>query len=129
MKLKTVKIIACLFLTAALLAGFAATALAAPSLQWQTDRVYYDNSGRVVLEGYFYNNGTQVINWVNWHTVKVFFRQANTGWWQAASATFYDLDLYLYPGDTVRWTFRIYDVNYHYFDYWRVTWNVNYNYK
>jgi hypothetical protein len=123
------KVIACLVLTALLVLGIASTAMAAPGLQWQTDRVYYDGSGRMIIEGYFYNNGTRVINWVNWHNVKVYFRRYDSDWWLAAGATFYDLNLHLYPGDSVRWTFRIYDVERYHFDYWQVKWNVNYNYK
>ena len=129
MKFSKTKITACIILTVVLVAGFAATAMAAASLQWHTDRVYYDNSGRIIIEGYFYNNGTRVINGVNWHAVKVYFRQAGSDWWLAAGATFYDLNVYLYPGESVRWTFRIYDVDYYQFDYWRVNWNVNYNFK
>ena len=128
-KLSRAKIVACIVLTAMMVVGFAATAMASASLQWHTDRVYYDTEGRIVVEGYFYNNGTRIINWVNHHTLKVYFRRANSDWWLAAGATFYDLNLYLYPGDSVRWTFRIYDVDHYRYDYWRVNWNVNYQYK
>lgn len=105
------------------------TAMAAPSLHWESESVYYDDQGRIVIEGYFYNNGTNTVTWVNWHQVNVYFKQQNTDWWLHASATFRDLNLYLYPGDSVRWTFRIYNVDYAYFDYCRVTWDVNYNYN
>lgn len=123
------KVIACLLLTAMMVAGFAATAWAAPGLQWHTDRVYYDDSGRIVVDGYFYNNGSRVVNWVNWYTVKVYFRQYNSDWWLAAGTTFYDLNVRLYPGDTVRWRFRIANVDYYRFDYWQVNWNVNFNFE
>lgn len=129
MKFSKTKVVACFLLTAMMAVGLAATAWAAPGLQWHTDRVYYDDSGRIIVDGYFYNNGSRIIDWVNWHTVKVYFRQANSDWWLAASTTFYDLNLYLYPGDSVRWKFRISNVDYYRFDYWQVNWNVNYNFK
>jgi hypothetical protein len=105
------------------------TALAAPSLQWHTDGVYFDHQGRLVIEGYFYNNGDNTVTWVNWHRVHVYFKQHNTNWWHHTSATFNDLNVYLYPGDSVRWTFRIHNVDYAYFDFWRVNTNTNYNYN
>jgi hypothetical protein len=128
-KTSRLRLFVCGLLLWVMVIGFAATAAAAPSLTWQTDRVYYDSSGRIVIEGYFYNNGSQTVNWVNWFDVQVYFRQANTNWWQQASATFRDVNVYLEPGDSVRWTFRIHGVDYAYFDYWNVKWNVNYNYR
>lgn len=109
--------------------GFASTAMAAPSLQWHTDRVYYDSQEAVVVEGYFLNNGTRTITWLNWDNVKVYFRQQNTGWWLQAEATYRDLNVYLNPGDSIRWTFRITDAGYSYFDYYNVKWNLNYQYE
>lgn len=122
------RLIACL-LTFVLILAFASSALAAPSLSWQTGNVYFDHQGRIVIEGYFYNNGTRTVTWVNRHDVQVYLRQANTNWWLHAAGSFYDLNLYLVPGDSARWTFRIYNVDYAYFDYWNVKWNVNYNYQ
>ncbi|HWQ60881.1 MAG TPA: hypothetical protein VN521_01135 [Negativicutes bacterium] len=121
--------ILCGLLLLIVIVGFSATALASPSLSWQTETVYYDNQGRIVIEGYFYNNGTYAVTWVNRFDVQVYFRQANTDWWSQAAASFYDLDVALNPGDTLRWTFRIYNVSYAYFDYWNVRWNVNYQYR
>ena len=122
------KLIACL-LCIALVLGIASVAMASPHLAWQTERVYYDNHGRIVVEGYFYNNGTRTVTWVNRHDLQVYFRQVNTNWWHHASASYYDLSVYLAPGDSIRWTFRITNVEYAYFDYWHVKWNVNYNYR
>ena len=122
-------IIVCSMVLLLVIVGFSAQAQAAPSLFWQTDTVYYDNDGRLVIEGYFSNNGTQPITWVNRLDVQVFFRQANTDWWLQAAASFYDLNVYLNPGDSLRWTFRIYNVTYANFAYWNVRWNVNYQYR
>lgn len=123
-----IRLVICFMVLLGLMAGLTTTALAAPSLHWQTEQVYYDNQGRLVIEGYFYNNGTRTITWINWHAVSVYFRQYNTRWWRQAQATFRDLNVTLQPGDTLRWTFRITNVDYSYFDYWDVKWNVNYNY-
>ncbi|MDD4599886.1 MAG: hypothetical protein PHQ46_02320 [Negativicutes bacterium] len=123
------RLLICLIVLCGLLAGFSSTALAAPSLHWQTDQVYYDNDGRLIIEGYFYNNGTRTITWINWQAVKVYFRQQNTGWWLQAAATFNDLNVTLYPGDSIHWTFRITNASLVYFDYWNVKWDANYQYK
>lgn len=104
------------------------TAMAAPSLQWETEKVYFDR-GSLFLEGYFYNNGTRTITWVNWHDINVYFKRPNTQWWHHAAATFRGLNLYLPPGETKRWTFQIYDVRYTNYQYWRVNWDVNFNYN
>lgn len=129
MKTAHFRFVACAVLLCVLLAGFAPTVLAAPQLQWTTDRVYYDSQGRLILEGYFENTGDRTITWVNWMQIWVYFRQANTNWWLQASATARDLNIYLEPGQTRRWTFRIYNVGYSYFDHWNVRWNINYNYN
>lgn len=109
--------------------SFASTAFAAPSLQWQSDQVYYDSQGRLVIEGYYYNNGTRTITWVNWQVLKIYFRGNFTSWWLQAEATFENLDIQLLPGDSVRWKFRILNVDMVNFDYWNVIGNVNYNYQ
>lgn len=126
---RRLRILTCGTLLVLLLVGFTAAALAAPQLTWHTDSVYYDSQGRIVIEGYFYNSGTRTITWVNRHDLQVWFRQNHTNWWHHASASFYDLNIQLHPGDSVRWTFRIYNVEYAYFNYWNVKWNVNYNYR
>ena len=121
------RIVICMLLFAAVFAGIGSSTEAAANLQWQTEAVYYDDSGRIIIEGYFYNNGSVTVTWVNWFSAKVYFRNADSSWWLAAGANFYDFNLLLFPGESKRWTFRIYNVNYYHFDQWRVNWNVNYN--
>ena len=125
--LKLGRIIVCLLLVFGVFAGIGAGAEAAASLHWQTQAVYYDDAGRIVIEGYFYNNGTVPIVWVNWFAVKVFFRNADSNWWLATTANFNGLNLQLYPGDSRHWTFYIYNARQYRFDYWQVNWSVNYN--
>jgi hypothetical protein len=124
-----IRLLACGLLFCMLMISLAPAAIASPQLHWNTDRVYYDSQGRIIIEGYFENTGTQTITWINWMEIWVYFRQANTNWWLQASATARDLNVTLDPGDTVRWTFRISNAGHSYFDYWNVKWNVNYKYN
>lgn len=119
----------CGILTCLIVWAYMPAAMAATGLNWTTDSVYFDYDNRLVIEGCFYNNSDRIITWVNWHELKVFFKQYNTRWWHHATGVFDNLDVFLYPGDSVRWTFRIYNVDYAYFENWRVDWNSNYNYK
>ncbi|MDR3560279.1 MAG: hypothetical protein P4N59_02395 [Negativicutes bacterium] len=126
---KHIRLLVCGFLFCCMAIGLTGSVMAAPSLQWQSERVYYDSTGSIVIEGYFYNNGSRTVTWVNWFEVNVYFRQNNTNWWRQASATFGGQDLRLDPGESRRWTFRITNVDRAYFDYWDVKWNVNYQYE
>jgi hypothetical protein len=120
--------LACL-LCFTLFLAVASVATAAPHLTWHSDTVYFDHQGRIIIEGYFYNDGTHTVTWVNRHDLQVYLRQDSTNWWLHAAGTFYDLNLYLLPGDSQRWTFRITGVDYVHFDHWNVKWNVNYKYQ
>ena len=106
-----------------------ASVMAAPSLKWCTDSVYYDNQGNLVVAGYFYNDGTRTVTWVNWMNIQVYFRNIATNWWLKTKTTFRDLNVCIQPGETSRWTLRITDVNYSYCDYWYVDWQADYNYQ
>jgi len=95
-------------------------------LEWRTTAVYYDD-GQLVLKGYFYNDGTRSIDRINSVNLRVFFRQNGTDWWLASSGIWYDLDIYLDPGDSYYCNLRINHPNYYKFDYWRVDGSVNYH--
>lgn len=112
-----------------LFCSMVSTALAAPSIEWNTDRVYFENQDTLVIEGFFYNKGTNTIKWVNWHNIKVYFKQTHSNWWLAADGNFTNLNVYLEPGDSVNWTFRITNVGYCQYDYYNVKWKANYNYE
>ena len=100
-----------------------------PSLQWQTERVYYDYAGQLVIEGYFFNNGTAIVNGINWMYFQVYFKGQYTNWWLQTEATFKDIDVFIFPGKVIRWQFNIINVDYQPFDYWNVRYDVNYNYQ
>ncbi len=100
-----------------------------PGLMWQTERVYYDYAGQLVIEGYFFNNGTAMINGINWMYFQVYFKGQYTNWWLQAEATFKDIDVYLFPGKGTRWQFAIMNVDYQPFDYWNIRYDLNYNYQ
>lgn len=124
----TKRVLIALCMVCILLVGSASAVMAAASLEWNTERVYYEAADKLIIQGYFYNNGTRTINWVNWHDVKVYFKQQDTNWWLQAGATYRNLNVNLAPGESVRWTFRITGVTYNYFDYYDVKWTVNYQY-
>lgn len=109
--------------------GLPMAAMAAPSLVWQTERVYYDHAGQLVIEGYFFNNGTAIVNGINWMYFRVYFMGQYTNWWLQAEVTFRDIDVVIFPGKGVRWQFNITNVDYQPFDYWNITYDVNYNYQ
>lgn len=127
MKITRIQVLACFIVLCSLLVSFSPPALAAPNLQWQTDRVYYDNHGLLTIEGYFYNAGTSTITWVHWQKMSVYFRKAYTSWWLQAASMFHNINITLTPGDKIHWTFRIANVNYTEFDQWDVQWVVNYD--
>lgn len=111
-----------------MVAGLPMAAMADASLQWQIERVYYDYSGQLVVEGYFFNNGTATVNGINWMYFQVYFKGQYTNWWLQTEATFRNVDVYLFPGQGIRWQFNITNVEYQPFDYWNVRYDVNYNY-
>jgi hypothetical protein len=129
MKKGYIQFIMIAFLAFVMSIGLPMTAMAAPSVQWQTESVYYDNSGQLVMEGYFYNNGTATITGINWIHFQVYFRGEYSNWWLQAETVFENVNVFLFPGSTMRWRFNIYNVSYQLFDYWNVQYNANYNYQ
>lgn len=122
------RIIICLTLISVLVIGYCSTALAAPILDWRTTAVFYDGD-QLIIRGYFINYGTRTIDRVNSINLKVFFRQNGTDWWLASSATWYNLDVYLEPGESSGYyNLRINNPNHYRFDYWTVNGSVNYHF-
>jgi hypothetical protein len=111
-----------------LVIGLTTTISAAPSIKWYVNNVYYDDQGNLAVAGYFYNDGTRTVTWVNRINLQVYFRTSGNGWWLKTRATFEDLNVNIRPGEISRWTLRITDVDYSYFDYWYVDWQADYTY-
>jgi hypothetical protein len=111
-----------------LIIGISSIVYAAPSLKWSTDTVYYNSQGILIVEGYFYNDGTRTVNWVNKLTLQVYFRTVTTDWWLKANSLFENLNVYVRPGEISRWTLQISDVDYTFFDYWNVGGHIEYTY-
>lgn len=109
-----------------LIIGISSIASAAPNLKWHTDSVYYDQ-GNLIVTGYFYNDGTDIVNYVNCLYIQVYFRNINTDWWLKVRTSFTDLNVYLKPGEISNWRLHIRDVDYSYFDYWSVDSEIDYS--
>ncbi len=108
--------------------GVAVAAHANPSIQWHTENVYYDSPGKLIIEGYFYNNGTRPIYWIDSHRVQVYFRTHDQEWWLQVETIFYDFNLTIRPGEASYWRLQINDVDYQDFEYWLVHWETNFRY-
>lgn len=125
---KTLRILLIGFVLSMMIIGVAAAVYATPSIQWNTENIYYDSSGTLVIDGYFFNNGTRTIHWVDSHKVRVYFRTRNQDWWLQAETIFFDLNVNIRPGEASHWTLKITNVDYEYFEYWLVEWETNFRY-
>ena len=128
MWINRIKLITCLALVVLVIIGCTASVWASPHLEWRTVSVYY-SANQLVLSGYFYNSGTRIIDRINSVSANVYFRQYGTNWWLASSATWYDLNVYLYPGDSYYCNLRINTPYFYKFDYWKVDSVVNYHFS
>lgn len=124
-----VRLVVCGIMLLVISAVCMSTAMAAPSLDWRTESVYFDRAGNLILDGYYYNNGSNIVWWVNWQKINVYFKQPNSVWWHHATGLFRDMNLYLRPGESKRYTLRIRNVNYAHFQFWRTDGDINYQYK
>lgn len=115
-------------ITVLLIIGCTATVFAAPNVQWHTDGVYYDGSGRLVISGFFRNEGTVTIDKINWIVVNVQL-QANDGtWWFAYSFNWSNINVVLRPGEIHRCNLRSGNpVQQHHFQNSRIFGTINYH--
>ena len=126
MKFNKFKLLICLTLVIVFIVSYSTTAFAAPHLEWCTTAVYYDD-GQLVIKGYFNNNGSTTIDRINSIRLQVYFQRNGSNWWLASIGNWYDLDVYLDPGDSHYFNLRITNPNYYNFDTWRVVGNFNYH--
>lgn len=125
---KTVRILLIGLIFGVLMIGVATAVHAVPSIQWRTENVYYDDAGDLIIEGFFYNNGSRTVQWINNHKVQVFFRTRKHEWWLQAEAVFYDLNVNIRPGETSYWSLKITGVDVTYYEYWLVLWETDFRY-
>ena len=93
----------------------------ADQLDWKTERVYFKGE-TLILEGTFYNDTSNTVDHVNEFRARVKLLRHDE-WRQIASATFKDIDIYIRPGGSKNFTFRIHDVEPRRIEKWKVnTW-------
>jgi hypothetical protein len=94
---------------------------ASNNLVWKTNRVYFDNNDRLVLEGFFLNNGERTIVKVNQIRFKVDVG-GNEDKRRIADFTVYNKDIYLEPGQALNYKFWTTDADWASTSTWSVTW-------
>lgn len=121
----------CLLLTVFVMTLFAPTVSAAPHINWKTTEFYYDESGIPVIKGYFYNDGTETVDKINWLRQEVWIRGNGSSFYlYLGSATWGDFPILLRPGEQselyrLRWTY--YKGPVYNFDAWRTSGLVNFH--
>ncbi|MDR3591394.1 MAG: hypothetical protein P4N41_17200 [Negativicutes bacterium] len=113
--------------TVLLIIGSVATAAAGANIQWYTSGVYYDGSGRLVITGYFKNEGTVTIDKINWVTLNVNLQRSDGTWWLAYSDTWHNIDIVLQPGQTYPCNLQSSETRQFRFQGFRVTGTINYH--
>jgi hypothetical protein len=124
---KKLVLLACASMIALLVIGFAATASAGASIQWYTSGVYYDGSGRLTITGYFKNEGTVIIDKINWLTLNVNLQRSDGTWWLAYSDTWHNIDIVLQPGQTYPCNLQSGETRQFRFQGYRVNGTINYH--
>ena len=97
----------------------------AGELTWTTKEVHFEGD-TLVIRGHFTNETSETVDRVNSFEAHARLRRHGE-WSEHASGTFEDINVHIRPGDTMRYTFRIHDVEEHHFDEWRVRWKVSYH--
>lgn len=103
------------------------TAEAAANLQWNSTNVYFNDNGRLIIEGYFVNAGDTTVDYVNRIDFSVDVRNYGGDSWRLANFFVGDQNVYLRPGERADWTFWFDDASYTTFDQWKVRWHVDYH--
>jgi hypothetical protein len=130
MRLKRQKLI-CLVLVTLLLLAFTSTAFASAHIQWNTTDAFYRDDGKLVIRGYFMNDGSETIDRVNYLDLTIYFRRHGSGWWPAYSnIRWTNFNVYLSPGQRSQ-AFNLIVTNSYYdyeFDNCHVSWKASYHY-
>jgi hypothetical protein len=65
------RVLICTVIVAVFFVASASVAFAGASVKWYTAGVYYDGTGRMIISGYFKNEGTVTVDRINWITLNV----------------------------------------------------------
>lgn len=106
---------------------------AEPSVSFTAENVYWYDAEKLAVEGYFYNNGTKIINGITYFELSVYYYNPRTRQYQWLGQGIWDnnrklLNVYLQPGDVHYLTFYLDTEGYPNFVDWRYKWYAQYNY-
>ncbi|MDR3563044.1 MAG: hypothetical protein P4N59_16660 [Negativicutes bacterium] len=130
MKYRKMRVAICLALVVLLVAALTSTAMAAAHLNWKTVNIYFDDTGKPVIKGYFYNDGTETIDRVNWVQHEIWIRNNGGSFYYLGAATWSNLKVFLRPGESSemwRLQWGTYQGPVYQFDYWRTEGTINYH--
>lgn len=104
---------------------------AAPSIKFVATDVYWSGPYRLVVEGYFLNNGSKLITGITYFELTAYavhggqrLYLGNAAWRGHDKLE----DVRLYPGETSTWTFTVNTERYIDFSYWEVDSYYEYNF-
>lgn len=99
----------------------------AANLGWQTKQVYFEGN-KLVVDGYFINNGERTIVKINQihFTVDV---GRNEDQRTIADFTVYNKDIYMEPGETYNYRFWTTDAERTSTSPWSIRWNAKWSYE
>jgi hypothetical protein len=124
-----VKLLAGILLAMIMIISLNQAVEASNNLGWKTTRVYFDNNDRLVVEGFFLNNGERTIIKVNQIRFRVDVGR-NEDKRTIADFTSQSNDMYLEPGQTLNYRFGTYDAVRTSTSSWSVTWsNAKWTYE
>jgi hypothetical protein len=112
--------IACILMVASVQPAFA------EKLNWETETVYFRHDV-LIFEGYFSNNSPMAVDRINEFRARVKVRRYGA-WRQLTSATFKDIEFFIRPGESKRFTFRITGVEPRHIGKWKVSIWMEYHY-
>ncbi|HEX2954704.1 MAG TPA: hypothetical protein VHR47_12075 [Bacillota bacterium] len=127
---RTIKKYIILFLVGSLLL-LATLPAAAEPLSFNADRIYWQSTYQLAVEGHFTNTGTSIITGVSSFYLAIYYLDRGD-YYLLGSGTWINspelLNIVLKPGQTSSWTFYIATASHPIFSYWIEDWKVQYNY-
>ncbi len=122
------RVLICIVMVAVFFAASASVAFAGASVKWYTAGVYYDGTGRMVISGYFKNEGTVTVDRINWITLNVELVRTDGTRWLAYTDTWRNIAVVLRPGEIYRCNLRSVEMAQQFrFQGYRVYGTINYH--